>query len=93
MYNDPFDYAPFGTSPDKVYDQKWYMPPTGAQRGSSYTANGDPLTPFYPSTGLKVKYSWKIVYLLFLWYRLHVSSGGGNSPILAEDPSSAHWLC
>jgi hypothetical protein len=52
LYNDPVDYAPFGTTDDQTYDQKWYMPPSGAQRGSSYTSNGDPLTPVYPSTGL-----------------------------------------
>ncbi|CAF2134454.1 unnamed protein product, partial [Rotaria magnacalcarata] len=50
LYNDPSDYAPFGTTPDQVYDQKWYLPPSGAQRGSAYTGNGDPLTPIYPST-------------------------------------------
>ena len=52
LYNDPADYAPFGTTPDKVYDQKWYMPPSGAQRGATFPSNGDPLTPIYPSTGL-----------------------------------------
>ena len=52
LYNDPFDYAPFGTSADQVYDQKWFMPPSGTQRGSAYISNGDPLTPVYPSTGL-----------------------------------------
>ncbi len=51
LYNDPFDYAPFGTTEDQVYDQKWYMPPSGAQRGSTYTSSGDPLTPTYPSKG------------------------------------------
>ncbi|CAF3881286.1 unnamed protein product [Rotaria sordida] len=34
LYNDPADYAPFGTTADQVYDQTWYMPPSGAQRGS-----------------------------------------------------------
>jgi len=52
LYNDPANYAPFGTSPDEVYNQTWYMPPSGTQRGSSYILNGDPLTPVYPSTGL-----------------------------------------
>jgi hypothetical protein len=52
LYNDPADYAPFGTSPDQVYNETWYMPPSGTQRGSSYTSDGDPLTPVYPSTGL-----------------------------------------
>ncbi|CAF1172104.1 unnamed protein product [Adineta steineri] len=50
LYSDPIDYAPFGTSADQVYDQKWYMPPSGTQRGSTRTVNGDPLTPTYPST-------------------------------------------
>ncbi|CAF1640902.1 unnamed protein product [Rotaria sordida] len=50
LYNDPADYAPFGTTPDQVYDQKWFMPPSGVQRGSASIMNGDPLTPIYPST-------------------------------------------
>lgn len=50
LYNDPADYAPLGTSENQVYDKKWFMPPTGAQRGSSFTGSGDPLTPEYPST-------------------------------------------
>ncbi|CAF3610983.1 unnamed protein product [Rotaria sp. Silwood1] len=50
LYNDPANSAPFGTSPDQVYDKTWYMPPTGAQRGSSRISKGDPLTPIYPST-------------------------------------------
>lgn len=54
LYNDPADYAPLGTAPDQTYNATWYMPPTGAQRGSAYTSNGDPLTPFYPSTGERV---------------------------------------
>ncbi|CAF4802623.1 unnamed protein product [Rotaria sp. Silwood1] len=50
LYNDPADYAPFGTTSDQVYDQKWFMPPSGTQRGTSYNSKGDPLTPIYPST-------------------------------------------
>jgi hypothetical protein len=60
LYNDPADYAPFGTSADQVYDQKWFMPPSGTQRGSSYTSNGDPLTPLYPSTGLRRISFWRL---------------------------------
>ena len=51
LYNDPKNYAPMGILPNQTYNQTWFMPDTGAQRGSSYTSNGDPLTPFYPSTG------------------------------------------
>ncbi|CAF1392354.1 unnamed protein product [Rotaria sordida] len=50
LYNDPADYAPFGTTSNQVYDQKWFMPPSGVQRGSASIMNGDPLTPIYPST-------------------------------------------
>ena len=92
MYNDPFDYAPFGTSPDQVYDQKWYMPPSGTQRGTAYTGDGDPLTPAYPSTGLRMSYYWKIESSMIVSYRLHVSSGRGHSPILTENSGSTHWL-
>ena len=51
LYSDPIDYAPFGPSPDQVYDQKWFMPPSGTQRGSAFISDGDPLTPVYPSKG------------------------------------------
>jgi N-acetylated-alpha-linked acidic dipeptidase len=51
LYNDPADYAPFGTASNQVYNQKWYMPSSGAQRGSALISNGDPLTPIYPATG------------------------------------------
>ncbi|CAF1534920.1 unnamed protein product [Rotaria sp. Silwood1] len=50
LYNDPADYAPLGTTPDKTYNQTWYMPESGTQRGTAYAADGDPLTPGYPST-------------------------------------------
>ncbi|CAF3820340.1 unnamed protein product [Rotaria sp. Silwood1] len=50
LYNDPANYAPFGTTANQVYDQKWYMPSSGAQRGSVLILDGDPLTPIYPST-------------------------------------------
>ncbi|CAF1046308.1 unnamed protein product [Didymodactylos carnosus] len=49
LYNDPQDYAPFGTTQDVTYNNTWFLPDSGAQRGSSYTSNGDPLTPIYPS--------------------------------------------
>jgi PA domain len=65
LYNDPADYAPFGTSADQVYDQKWYMPPSGTQRGSTFMSNGDPLTPTYPSKGLIMSCSSR-----FIWYSI-----------------------
>ena len=79
MYNDPKDYAPFGITPNVTYDQKWYMPPSGAQRGSTYILQGDPLTPVYPSTGNSsiIGTDRMTILQLFILYlfRLHVSSG------------------
>ncbi|CAF1607324.1 unnamed protein product, partial [Rotaria magnacalcarata] len=60
LYNDPSDYAPFGTTPDQVYDQKWFMPPSGTQRGSAFGGNGDPLTPIYPSTDFMERLEEKV---------------------------------
>jgi hypothetical protein len=71
LYNDPADYAPFGTSPGQVYDQKWYMPPSGVQRGSALISNGDPLTPIYPSTGARISTILN-EYIFFFIRRLHV---------------------
>ena len=70
LYNDPANYAPFGITPDQVYDQKWYMPPSGTQRGSAYTGNGDPLSPIYPSTGAIISDVFKKYIVFFL--RLYV---------------------
>jgi len=75
LYNDPANYAPFGTTPDQVYDQKWYMPPSGAQRGSTYDRNGDPLTPFYPSTGARISvFLNKCIFFIIFNYRLYGKS-------------------
>jgi hypothetical protein len=71
LYNDPYDYAPFGTTLDQVYNQKWYMPPSGAQRGSTLVTHGDPLTPIYPATGMRISTIFNES-TFFLIYRLHV---------------------
>jgi len=53
LYTDPKEYAPEGTTPDKVYPNGMWMPPTGVQRGTIYTklgaGVGDPQTPVLPS--------------------------------------------
>ena len=75
LYNDPADYAPFGITPNQTYNQTWFMPPSGTQRGSAYTSDGDPLTPFYPSTGNRR--STEAAFLnghLPRSFRLHVSN-------------------
>jgi hypothetical protein len=71
LYNDPANYAPFGTSPNRVYNQTWYMPPSGVQRGSAMISNGDALTPIYPSTGTKVS-TLSNGSTFFILHRLHV---------------------
>lgn len=49
IYSDPADYA-FGDQ-ERVYPDDWWLPGTGAQRGTVLRGDGDPLTPFYPSIG------------------------------------------
>ncbi|XP_071080752.1 glutamate carboxypeptidase 2-like [Haliotis cracherodii] len=48
IYSDPADYARGGNSSD-VYPHSWWLPPTGAQRGTLFVSDGDPETPGYPS--------------------------------------------
>lgn len=52
IYSDPADYA-FGDQ-ERVYPDDWWLPGTGAQRGTVLRGDGDPLTPFYPSIGKKL---------------------------------------
>ena len=49
LYSDPKDVAPSGSN--FTYPNSVLMPKTAAQAGSVYLNNGDPQTPFYPSTG------------------------------------------
>ena len=37
------------------YPDSWFLPGTGAQRGTTYLDEGDPETPFYPSIEGKVR--------------------------------------
>lgn len=48
LYSDPHDYNMDSTQ--EPYPKSWWLPSTGIQRGS-ISDDGDPLTPFYPSTG------------------------------------------
>jgi hypothetical protein len=92
LYNDPADYAPFGTTPDKVYDQQWYMPPSGTQRGTATTAEGDPLTPIYPSKGLRIDQFSKGKYFMFGCSRLYVPSERRNGCLFTKNSCSTNWL-
>ena len=48
LYSDPADYTvPWAG----VYPNSWYLPPTGAQRGTLMLGAGDTLTPLYPAIG------------------------------------------
>lgn len=62
LYSDPINYAPFGVTQNQTYDQTWYLPSSGAQRGSTMITNGDPLTPIYPSTGLFERMSFVLIH-------------------------------
>ena len=46
LFSDQADYAQDWIDP---YPDSWFLPKTGAQRGTTYLDNGDPETPFYPS--------------------------------------------
>ena len=46
LFSDSQDYAREWTNP---YPDSWFLPKTGAQRGTTYLDEGDPETPFYPS--------------------------------------------
>ncbi|XP_053330467.1 putative N-acetylated-alpha-linked acidic dipeptidase [Spea bombifrons] len=48
LYSDPADYV--AGDPDRVFPDDWWLPGTGAQRGTVLNTDGDPLTPYYPST-------------------------------------------
>ncbi|XP_067685762.1 N-acetylated-alpha-linked acidic dipeptidase 2-like [Haliotis asinina] len=48
LYSDPQDYHPHFYK--GVYPKTWWLPPTGAQRGTVYEGIEDPLTPGYPAT-------------------------------------------
>ena len=91
LYNDPADYAPFGTTPDQVYDQKWYMPPSGAQRGSSFIFNGDPLTPIYPSTSRNDFISMN-ENVSNVFHRIHVQIGRKKSKLSSTNSCTTNRI-
>lgn len=51
LYSDPADYAMGQTDSSQVYPHDWWLPASGAQRGTIFLGSGDPLTPGYPATG------------------------------------------
>jgi len=50
IYNDPLDYVDKAITND-TFPNSWFLPPSGAQRGSVMEFSGDPLTPGYPAKG------------------------------------------
>lgn len=48
LFSDPADIA---NANQFAYPESYWLPGTGVQRGSLLLADGDPLTPGYPSTG------------------------------------------
>ncbi|KAL3873961.1 hypothetical protein ACJMK2_037036 [Sinanodonta woodiana] len=55
IFSDPEDYTDKDTS--RVYDKDWWLPKSGAQRGTVYIGDGDPLTPDYPATETAYRYA------------------------------------
>lgn len=53
LYSDPIDYT---LTDQGVYPDDWYLPGSGAQRGTVKMLSGDPLTPHYPAIGCVVKH-------------------------------------
>ncbi|KAI1702610.1 peptidase family m28 domain-containing protein [Ditylenchus destructor] len=49
LYSDPAEIAQDGTTNEDVYPSKAWLPPNGVQRGSLMMADGDVLSPLYPS--------------------------------------------
>ena len=49
LYSDVFNEAEVGKG--NVYPNSWWLPETGAQRGSINTIQGDPATQGIPATG------------------------------------------
>ncbi|KAL3873960.1 hypothetical protein ACJMK2_037035 [Sinanodonta woodiana] len=47
IFSDPADFTDRNNS--RVYDEDWWLPGSGAQRGNVYIGDGDPLTPDYPA--------------------------------------------
>ncbi|CAC5391337.1 NAALAD [Mytilus coruscus] len=50
LYSDPADYAMGQNDSSQVYPYDWWLPASGAQRGTIFKGSGDPLTPGYPAT-------------------------------------------
>ena len=50
IFSDPADYT-WAAEDARVYPETWWLPPSGAQRGTTFVGSGDPLTPYYPAIG------------------------------------------
>jgi len=50
LYNDPIDYVDKSIT-NSTFPNSWFLPPSGAQRGSLAMDKGDALTEGYPAKG------------------------------------------
>ncbi|XP_067681222.1 N-acetylated-alpha-linked acidic dipeptidase 2-like [Haliotis asinina] len=55
IFSDPADYTWEGDP--RVYPETWWLPGSGAQRGSIFAGVGDPLTPGYPAIKSAYRYA------------------------------------
>ncbi|XP_059147924.1 putative N-acetylated-alpha-linked acidic dipeptidase [Physella acuta] len=56
MFSDPADYTGMKSGDPRVYPDTWWLPPSGSQRGTVFTGDGDPLTPGHPANNLAYRY-------------------------------------
>ncbi|CAG5115468.1 unnamed protein product, partial [Candidula unifasciata] len=61
IYSDPADCTGQNMGDNRVYPETWWLPPTGAQRGTIFSGDGDPITPGYPANDLAYRYSEETV--------------------------------
>ncbi|BFZ07500.1 hypothetical protein BsWGS_10539 [Bradybaena similaris] len=57
LYSDPADCTGNFMNDTRVYPDTWWMPPTGAQRGTIYSPTGDPLSPGYPANDVGYRFT------------------------------------
>ncbi|CAC5396242.1 N-acetylated-alpha-linked acidic dipeptidase 2,Probable glutamate carboxypeptidase LAMP1,Glutamate carboxypeptidase 2 [Mytilus coruscus] len=50
LYSDQADYGMGKNDSSQVYPYDWWLPASGAKRGTIFLGSGDPLTPGYPPT-------------------------------------------
>ncbi|XP_025105253.1 putative N-acetylated-alpha-linked acidic dipeptidase [Pomacea canaliculata] len=82
IYSDPADYT--WSEDTRYFPDTWWLPPSGAQRGTLYTGVGDPLTPGYPSIATAYRYNESDTPLVLPTIPAHAMGYGGAVRFLRE---------